>query len=93
MHIFLQTCIICIVWTAYTIDTIRPVALEKPYCCYQMKRITLEVSEELYQDIKKFAFVEDRSISSVTREALEMFCIDRQIRDIKIMDTRNQLEQ
>ena len=58
-----------------------------------MKRITLEVSEELYRDIKEFAFIEDRSISSVTREALEMFCIDRQIRDIKIMDTRNQLEQ
>ena len=58
-----------------------------------MKKINLDVSEELYQDIKKFAFVEDRSISSVTKEALEMFCIDRQIRDIKIMDARKQEEQ
>ena len=58
-----------------------------------MKRITLEVSEELYKDIKKFAFVEDRSISCVTREALEMFCIDRQIREIKIFDERKSNEQ
>ena len=53
-----------------------------------MKRITLEVPEELHKEIKKLAFIEDRSISSVTREALEMFCIDRQIRDIKILDER-----
>ena len=58
-----------------------------------MKRIVLEVSENLYQDIKKFAYVEDRSISSVTREALEMFCIDRQIREIKILDERKSDEQ
>ena len=58
-----------------------------------MKRIVLEVSENLYQDIKKFAHVEDRSISSVTREALEMFCIDRQIREIKILDERKSDEQ
>ena len=60
---------------------------------YQMNRIVLEVSENLYQDIKKFAYVEDRSISSVTREALEMFCIDRQIREIKILDERRPEEQ
>jgi hypothetical protein len=53
-----------------------------------MKRITLEVPEALHNDIKKFAFIEGRSISSVTREALEMFCVDRQIREIKILDER-----
>ena len=53
-----------------------------------MKRITLEVPEELHKEIKKLAFIEDRSISSVTREALEMFCIDRQIKEIKILDER-----
>jgi len=54
-----------------------------------VKRITLEVPEQLYKKIKKLAFIEDRSISSVTREALEMFCIDRQINDIKILDERS----
>ena len=53
-----------------------------------MKRITLEVPEDLYREIKKLAFIEDRSISSVTREALEMFCVDRKVRDIKILDER-----
>ena len=55
-----------------------------------MKRITLEVPEDLYREIKKLAFIEDRSISSVTREALEMFCVDRKVRDIKILDERLQ---
>jgi len=56
-----------------------------------VKRITLEVPEQLYKKIKKLAFIEDRSISSVTREALEMFCIDRQINDIKILDERSKV--
>ncbi len=58
-----------------------------------MKRITLEIPDALYQDIKKLAFIEDRSIASVTREALEMFCIDRQIRDIKILDERKAIDK
>lgn len=53
-----------------------------------MKRITLEIPEELHKEIKKLAFVEDRSISSVTREALEAFCAQKNAINIKIVDQR-----
>jgi predicted transcriptional regulator len=55
-----------------------------------MRRITLEVPEELHRAIKKLAFVEDRSITSITREALEMFCVDRQLKEIKVVDERTE---
>ena len=58
-----------------------------------MKRITLEVPENLHNALKKYAFVEGRSLSSITREALEMFCVDRQIQEIKILDERSILSE
>jgi len=57
-----------------------------------LKRITLEVPDQLHKEIKKLAFIEDRSISSVTREALEIFCINRRINDIKILDERTKAD-
>lgn len=58
-----------------------------------MKRITLEVPESLHNALKKYAFVESRSLSSITREALERFCVDRQIQEIKILDERSILPE
>ena len=58
-----------------------------------MKRITLEVPESLHNALKKYAFVESRSLSSITREALERFCVDRQIQEIEILDERSILPE
>ncbi len=58
-----------------------------------MKRITLEVPESLHNALKKYAFVESRSLTSITREALERFCVDRQIQEIKILDERSILPE
>ena len=62
-------------------------------CEYRVKRITLAVSEDLHNALKKYAFVEGRSLSSITREALERFCVDRQIQEIKILDERSILPE
>ena len=54
-----------------------------------MKRITLEIPEELHKEIRKLAFIEDRSISSVTKEALETYCVQKNAKNIQILDKRN----
>ena len=53
-----------------------------------MRRITLLVSDDLHLSLKKLAFIENRTISSVTREELYTFCKEKQSSDIEILDHR-----
>lgn len=53
-----------------------------------MRRITLLVSDDLHLSLKKLAFIENRTISSVTREALYTFCKEKKSTDIEILDHR-----
>ncbi len=38
-----------------------------------MKRINLELSDELYEKVKKISYDKDSNVSGVIREALEVF--------------------
>ncbi len=54
----------------------------------QMKRITIDIEDDLYSHIKALAFVDDKSISALARDALKAYCKDHYAEDIQILDPR-----
>ncbi len=54
----------------------------------QIKRITIDIEDNLYGYIKTLAFVDDKSITALARDALKAYCKDHYTEDIQILDPR-----
>ena len=54
-----------------------------------MKRITVEVSPELHQQLRLLAYTEDASLGSICRRALSEYCAARQADKIQLIDGRS----
>lgn len=54
----------------------------------QMKRITIDIEDNLYSQIKTLAFVDGKSVSALARDALKEYCKGQYAEDIQVLDPR-----